>query len=1235
MRSKSIDLLEMQRWSHARSADNVAKTVRFFAGYDSEVTISALAGLLLLPSFQSSCLRLEMLVHAATSANSGNTYPRREKLAHWIKSAGSVIRHLEDPIEDTFASRVVFEGRNYRVLEGLSEAGTHHLQVILNILDDTPSHEPFISVRNQCRSMLVLSESACSRAEIEPFSIGPEIPISKMNIRTIPPVKTLVGWTTFSRSRLSTLSIDPKDLAEFVLPECDRDVISKFSGGSALECKPVIKFGETLVLALPTAVGTAIRTAVIKACQSQGGAVSQILRMKHLSEHANILSNSPLFSSVDLPRTALSLDPTISSEPVEIEPGYWLHLVLAVDDLSGFSDGHFMGNAQGWERESANLNAAILRAETACKAQTGFKAGLTYIVMCGYGRGQRLGLTGASEDWYIEAASTYDTDVLGWCSDFSISDLFRLSITERDLAEKGFEVRHMNGLLAQVGDAIANQGHMIPHEALPDGIPGGIIVAPSNSQLELRVRHHKRQDIQAVATPENGAAIVRRKDGGNRSPGGESRIYCSIEEVRQRRLRGVWLRSDMSWWAETRAIDSADTANLYGVWEAQTVWLERIGPVLCDCLDELPHMLEWQLRIDPQPPTYSDSIVPATIIEVLDDISVSCDLASKSVTTEVGSTFWRGLSNDDNSSEYALIKAFLTGIQELVKEAEFDVDELMERVVPSASARQLHAFAPQDFRDHMRDAFDGKVVHIGQFQDAAIRIGLGWHGVERPGGTIYGRDECKVALNKITQAAEEELCRELGQFELRSLLDSTIRNHEAAEVDKRRWQRTAGAMIALSDDELSLRSEIHDKTAKLNGVSLACRLLAEVGLHECKLRSGSNVADIDLSRLMSRALMIVHLGGYSDAIYFGAMTPELRISPAGEVQIDTSFFSQIMDPVGRDFANHVIEEKRASYSELLAEPEIHSVGDTGSIEPEFLAAWEDEMGAALSDFRLVIDEVENLTMESSQAWLTIPRDELISRLLKKSKAAEKVVEALENASRKEWRQVPNGFVDADRQPWRYRRRLSVARLPMLRLGSGASAEMVIAPGMVREGLGATLINMYEGCYDSARLQSKPMRKWASKVANQAGSDFEQQVAERLSSLGWQTETGVKFTKVLKGDLDFDPGDIDVLAWNADGRILLLECKQLQMAKTASEIAKQLHEFRGELNERGKPDRLAKHLARLDLATERAHSFAEYTQSQDISLQGLLVFSRSVPMQYAVDRMKRQIGVTTVADLYKI
>lgn len=177
------------------------------------------------------------------------------------------------------------------------------------------------------------------------------------------------------------------------------------------------------------------------------------------------------------------------------------------------------------------------------------------------------------------------------------------------------------------------------------------------------------------------------------------------------------------------------------------------------------------------------------------------------------------------------------------------------------------------------------------------------------------------------------------------------------------------------------------------------------------------------------------------------MTPELRISPAGEVQIDTSFFDQIMDPVGRDFANYVIEQKRASYSELLTEPDVHSVDDSGSIETEFLAAWEDEMGATLSDFRLVVDEIENMTMEASQAWLTIPRDELISRLSNKTKAAGKVVEALENISRKEWRKVPKGFVDADRQPWRYRRRLSVARLPLLRLGSSASSAMVIAPGI--------------------------------------------------------------------------------------------------------------------------------------------------------------------------------------------
>ena len=44
----------------------------------------------------------------------------------------------------------------------------------------------------------------------------------------------------------------------------------------------------------------------------------------------------------------------------------------------------------------------------------------------------------------------------------------------------------------------------------------------------------------------------------------------------------------------------------------------------------------------------------------------------------------------------------------------------------------------------------------------------------------------------------------------------------------------------------------------------------------------------------------------------------------------------------------------------------------------------------------------------------------------------------------------------------------------------------------------------------------------------------------------------------------DLGDVDVLAWNSDGAIQLIECKRLTFARTIAEIANICKRFQGRL-----------------------------------------------------------------------
>ena len=138
----------------------------------------------------------------------------------------------------------------------------------------------------------------------------------------------------------------------------------------------------------------------------------------------------------------------------------------------------------------------------------------------------------------------------------------------------------------------------------------------------------------------------------------------------------------------------------------------------------------------------------------------------------------------------------------------------------------------------------------------------------------------------------------------------------------------------------------------------------------------------------------------------------------------------------------------------------------------------------------------------------------------------------------------------------------------------------------------------------------------------------QPVSHPARCAGGQT----KFGEILGRDPDEDPGDIDVLAWNATGGIFLLECKRLQFAKTASEIAKQLSKFKGDFDEKGRPDRLAKHLKRLALARQYTEAFSNFTGLKRPTIEAGLVFSHTVPMQFAVERMRKQLWTGTIQQL---
>jgi hypothetical protein len=95
----------------------------------------------------------------------------------------------------------------------------------------------------------------------------------------------------------------------------------------------------------------------------------------------------------------------------------------------------------------------------------------------------------------------------------------------------------------------------------------------------------------------------------------------------------------------------------------------------------------------------------------------------------------------------------------------------------------------------------------------------------------------------------------------------------------------------------------------------------------------------------------------------------------------------------------------------------------------------------------------------------------------------------------------------------------------------------------------------------------------------------------------------------------DLGDIDVLAWRSDSRIVfLVEAKRLTPALTVREVIQRLEEFRGDEK---RNDSLGKHVRRIKWLENNLSGVEKLTGIPATKLQicSLLVTSEAVPMQF--------------------
>jgi len=1199
------------------------------------------AGLLTQKSLQSNCLRLEVLVHLALACGEGDKAPVAQFVRHAFKAVGqSFYGRLEDPAEDVFVSSVYSSRGNYRILEGIWESSGFYLQRFVNIVDRISDTGNMDRLKNSVHALLKLSDLLCERANLSRYDLGnalPEVELPRKIANELADARRIVRFT---RDELFSAGIEMRNLAPFVFKPSNREaLLNQTISHTDLERRPISIDGDDLVFLLPTAVSIAIRRFLIDAIGSGPNRERLLQALAH--EYAKLLSNTPLLGDIkDSDVVLIRSNAGILANVYRlVDVGHYLNLIFFMDTLDGFEDDGFAGTYRTQADMADAIDERIDHCVEVSNKNPKFRSGITVIIGCGVGRGVSVPFSNKHRPgWRIDSISAPDLCTLSWTPNMKPLNLWRIYSARDKLIAQSLNLQNANGLLNLVAWTRSLDGHLVPHASIPEEMTNGrgILMVTQNALLELRHEvviawdPHMEQDVQG-----NWHLVCKEGqsyfDEDKKFP-----IYVSTEREREGYPLGACITNRRTWWFELSGRNGPLGSVGSERWRMMATWLRRAAPVLESNFPSLSTgPILWRCVFS-NPSHPSDfEMQPGTLEDARSAIAMSCNKASRVITLDVSDGFDRALFNSENIAESTLVREFVRGVVVLAgfDSVSFDHATVAAKIIGSSAARQTHALVARDFRDFIETLTTTHPVTINRYDDAELKLGLGWR-VRDPtaGSEIIGKDSCTVFLNKLVTSLEEEICEEVRKYGRQRLINAILLNSEVASQDRNQWKKTAAAVLALHDDQHAALHTMARHEYKLNGVLQASRILIEMAICESPLAGGLFPSQLDLSRLMARASSLFHLGGWSDAIRWDVMEPLLVVRPLGDVHVNHDFIDNIAEKFAGASSDVKFRHAAKNYAQNLEERPL-AVETVDDMNGRFLSAWANEFGASFQDFRCFVDKVENIGIHENEAVLCLPRSRLTG-LLSNTDAADAIVRIFTLESRSSWRNVPHGFTEKDRQPWRFRRRLSIVRRPLLQINHEPDPLIMVAPGMLREALAYMANNYRQGNFPDEQLGSS-MRSFVGHARRMRGSEFNSAVHDRLKTLGWQVVPEIKLTKLLQKNLGAkDWGDIDVFAWHTvSKRILVIECKDVYFGKTYGEIAEQLSDFRGEVQSNGKADMLKKHLDRVAIVRAEFATVREYVCMPDASMiESHLVFKNPVPMQFAANNIAKQVQVSLYDDL---
>ena len=1129
----------------------------------------------------------------------------------WLRQMqADPIATLEDPAEDVHVSNLVAARGNIRLFQGHLDSVDYYLASLLRVLQ-LPNRLWARSASAHVHAVLSISEAMAHRARLDRNTFTDGEPRSEVRISAAE-ISDLCQRVTFSPADLATMNVSVQDLAPFLLdPRSLPDAPLRESvGHTSLERRPLLLLRQHVVAILPHAVGPAAQRYVIERVLAEG----------HRHHFTRTLTELQVKELLSLARHnwGIQLKGSFHGDAASgvadgvglFDLGAYVHLIYVPDDLdaisrSGLESTHPLG------AEVTQLSSRI--AMTLGK-RPDYRRGLTLLVHGGVGRPFVVGFKTPPENWRILCLSIADFDLLAWDTGNSALRLWKLLDQKERLAQGGLHFQNVGGFMDLYGYLQAQDFAYVP-PSLSVAETGSVAIWPAfagslRRRLRTELDRHGTFGIDGKTTIE-----VQRKSLGPSIPiPGAATIYASRDYVEQRELFACVETGKRPWWihASGRGYGVPTLLVIYGVWESTVNLLSRLAPLFEKKMSiRAGHAIVYRMRF-PDISNYAGTIDKNPTAPAPPQIEVRGHTA----TIDYLAAHLQRFARADNVADRDLAGVLVRGAFTLANESipnEDVVKQWIDRVIPSGHARSFHITPVRTAAENIYSSValpeprlempeDRAWSHLRLTHDAGYKGALG----------TLSDDVVHKVLQDAVGAIWKRTKNKLATLERRTVIERALENWETIQKERAEWQRAAAALLAIHENDDAVIGMANQRENARSMAGLASRVIAEMALCTAPYGTGSMCAAADLDELVAEVCRLLDCAGQCDAHHYKLATSAPIAHANGSLEFGR-LAPATLGPYRMALGERHFRRDAAQYDEPFRVSDQSVVPEQG-----FEVAFRTEFGMTLREGVQILDWLTEEALRRSAVQFVLSKGDVVAKLKALGLSEpERAYRQFVLVPRRKWDESdPAGSRKKDWYPWRYNRRLSVLRRPILQLSTDEDSMVLLSPARFEQSM-EYLTQAARGRLPGDMFDSRAMRQYIGRMVDKYGHEFNHQVGARCGDLGWKTAVEVPMT-YFGAKSEF--GDLDVVAWRKESDVVYaIECKWLRMDRTIGEVGERLTEYGvGIPRHREKMSALERHFRRVAyLRTSGKGRLVELTgrAGRKVQVRSALVTDTPAPMQF--------------------